>query len=98
MQLHAIVFLLAFVVRAANRPTYYDSDEEYIGIPRQQIRQPLINRPVVPASGVPVVGTFDQHPSRNDAWSTCMRENMRNFLFIFWASSNILFCLEKIIF
>ncbi|KAK6146417.1 hypothetical protein DH2020_020286 [Rehmannia glutinosa] len=72
--LEALVFLLALVVRAANRPADYDSDEEYIGGPRQQIRQPLINRPAVPATGVPVAGTLDQRPSRNDAWSTRMRE------------------------
>ncbi|KAL6570973.1 Tobamovirus multiplication protein 2A [Orobanche gracilis] len=72
--LEAFVFLLALVARAANIPAEYDSDEEYIGAPRQQIRQPLINRPVVPATGVPVAGTLDQRPSRNDAWSTRMRE------------------------
>ncbi|KAI3453436.1 hypothetical protein Pfo_010099 [Paulownia fortunei] len=72
--LEALVFLLALVVRAANRPADYDSDEEYIGGPRQQIRQPLINRPAVPATGVPVASTLDQRPSRNDAWSTRMRE------------------------
>lgn len=70
----ALVFLLALVVRAANRPADYDSDDEYIGGPRQQIRQPLINRPPAPATGVPVTGTLDQRPSRNDAWSTRMRE------------------------
>ncbi|XP_027180713.1 tobamovirus multiplication protein 2A [Coffea eugenioides] len=73
--LEALVFLLALVVRAANRPANYDSDDEYIGGPRQQIRQPLINRPQpVPATGVPVAGTLDSRPSRNDAWSTRMRE------------------------
>ncbi|PIN09250.1 hypothetical protein CDL12_18173 [Handroanthus impetiginosus] len=72
--LEALVFLLALVVRAANSPADYDSDEEYIGGPRQQIRQPLINRSAVPATGVPVAGTLDQRPSRNDAWSTRMRE------------------------
>ncbi|CAK9309452.1 unnamed protein product [Citrullus colocynthis] len=69
----ALLFLLALVVRAANRPADYDSDDEYIA-PRQQIRQPLINRPAAPATGVPVAGTLDQRPSRNDAWSTRMRE------------------------
>ncbi|KAL3645581.1 Tobamovirus multiplication protein 2A [Castilleja foliolosa] len=72
--LQALVFLLALIVRAANSPAEYDSDEEYIGGPRQQIRQPLINRPAAPATGVPVSGTLDQRPSRNDAWSTRMRE------------------------
>ncbi|KAK2985046.1 hypothetical protein RJ640_016966 [Escallonia rubra] len=70
----ALVFLLALLVRAANRPAEYDSDDEYIGGPRQQIRQPLINRPPVPPTGVPVAGALDQRPSRNDAWSTRMRE------------------------
>uniref|UniRef100_A0A5B7B249 Tobamovirus multiplication protein 2A n=1 Tax=Davidia involucrata TaxID=16924 RepID=A0A5B7B249_DAVIN len=72
--LEALVFLLALVVRAANRPADYDSDDEYIGGPRQQIRQPLINRPPVPATGVPVAGTLDQRPGRSDAWSARMRE------------------------
>ncbi|KAM7530949.1 hypothetical protein LguiB_034359 [Lonicera macranthoides] len=73
--LEALVFLLALVVRAANKPPEYDSDDEYIGGPRQQIRQPLINnRPPAPAPGAPVSGTLDQRNSRNDAWSTRMRE------------------------
>lgn len=72
--LQALVFLLALLVRAANLPPEYDSDDEYIGGPRQQ-RQPLINnRAPVPATGVPVAGTLDNRPSRNDAWSTRMRE------------------------
>lgn len=73
--MQALLFLLALVVRAANRPADYDSDDEYIA-PRQQIRQPLINRPAAPATGVPVAGTLDQRPSRNDAWSTRMREKV----------------------
>ncbi|XP_022718105.1 tobamovirus multiplication protein 2A-like [Durio zibethinus] len=71
--LEALIFLLALMVRAANKPADYDSDDEFIA-PRQQIRQPLINRPPVPATGVPVAGSLDQRPSRNDAWSTRMRE------------------------
>lgn len=74
MQLQALVFLLALMVRAANRPAEYDSDDEYIAS-RQQIRQPLLSRPPPPpqpAAGVPV----DQRPSRNDAWSTRMREKV----------------------
>ncbi|KAJ4824316.1 hypothetical protein Tsubulata_047208 [Turnera subulata] len=71
--LEALVFLLALLVRAANRPLDYDSDDELIA-PRQQIRQPLINRPPAPATGVPVAGSLDSRPSRNDAWSTRMRE------------------------
>ncbi|GMQ04435.1 hypothetical protein CsSME_00049854 [Camellia sinensis var. sinensis] len=73
--LEALLFLLALIVRAANRPVEYDSDDEYIGGPRQQIRQPLINKPLpVPATGVPVAGNLDQRASRNDAWSARMRE------------------------
>ncbi|EEF34707.1 tobamovirus multiplication protein 2A [Ricinus communis] len=71
--LEALLFVLALIVRAANRPAEYDSDDELIA-PRQQIRQPLLNRPPGPATGVPVAGTLDQRPSRNDAWSTRMRE------------------------
>ncbi|KAL8119482.1 hypothetical protein AgCh_016851 [Apium graveolens] len=72
--LQVLVFLLALLVRAANQPPEYDSDDEYIGGPRQQ-RQPLINNRVpVPATGVPIAGTLDNRPSRNDAWSTRMRE------------------------
>ncbi|KAK7330867.1 hypothetical protein VNO77_25073 [Canavalia gladiata] len=69
----AVLFVLALIVRAANKPPEYDSDEEYIN-PRQQVRQPLLNRPAGPASGVPVAGTIDQRTNRNDAWSTRMRE------------------------
>ena len=68
--------MLALIVRAANSPVEYDSDDELIA-PRQQIRQPLINRPPAPATGVPVAGTLDQRPSRNDAWSTRMREKVK---------------------
>lgn len=71
--LEALLFFLALMVRAANRPVEYDSDDELIA-QRPQIRQPLINRPPVPATGVPVAGTIDQRPGRNDAWSARMRE------------------------
>ncbi|XP_038687093.1 tobamovirus multiplication protein 2A-like [Tripterygium wilfordii] len=71
--LEALIFLLALMVRAANRPAEYDSDDELIA-PRQQIQQPLINRSAAPATGIPVAGTIDQRPSRNDAWSARMRE------------------------
>ncbi|KAD2145557.1 hypothetical protein E3N88_41762 [Mikania micrantha] len=71
--LEAFVFLLALMVRAANRPADYDSDDEYIAGPRQQ-RQPLINRQPVSATAAPVTGTLESRPSRNDAWSTRMRE------------------------
>ncbi|XP_058084678.1 tobamovirus multiplication protein 2A [Magnolia sinica] len=71
--LEALTFLLALIVRAANRPADYDSDDEY-SAPRPNIRQPLINRQGAPTTGVPVAGGLDQRPSRNDAWSTRMRE------------------------
>ncbi|KAL2548090.1 Tobamovirus multiplication protein 2A [Forsythia ovata] len=75
--LEALVFLLALVVRAVNRPANYDydSDDESIGS-RQQTQQPLLNKTAVPATGAPVTGTgtLDQRPSRNDAWSARMRE------------------------
>ncbi|XP_023752816.1 tobamovirus multiplication protein 2A [Lactuca sativa] len=71
--LQVLVFLLALMVRAANSPEDYDSDDEYIAGPRQQ-RQPLIGRQPPPAAGVPVPGTLDSRPSRNDAWSARMRE------------------------
>jgi hypothetical protein len=73
--LQALIFLLTLVVRAANRPVEYDSDDEFIAS-RQQTRQPLLNRPPAPAAGVPVAGTLDQRPGRNDAWSTRMREKV----------------------
>lgn len=75
--MQALLFLLALIVRATNRPAEYDSDDEYISGPRQQSRQPLINRPPVPAPGVPAAGALDQRSSRNDAWSTRMREKVQ---------------------
>ncbi|MBA0861796.1 hypothetical protein Goshw_000882 [Gossypium schwendimanii] len=73
LNLQAFIFLLALMVRAANIPADYDSDDEFIA-PREQ-RQPLISwPPSVPASGVPVSVSLDQRPSRNDAWSARMRE------------------------
>lgn len=71
--LEAFIFLLAVLVRAANRPADYDSDDEYIAT-RSTVRQPLINRQGVPATGVPLTATLEQRPSRNDAWSQRMRE------------------------
>lgn len=71
--LEALLFVLTLMVRAANKPDDYDSDDEFIA-QRQSVRQPLINRPPVAATGVPVAGAIDQRPSRNDAWSTRMRE------------------------
>ncbi|KAL7149966.1 hypothetical protein ABFS83_05G077300 [Erythranthe nasuta] len=73
--LEALIFLLALIVRAANTPADYDSDEEYIGRPRQQTRQPLINKPAGgPVTGVPVTNTPDHLTSRTDSWSRRMRE------------------------
>ncbi|CAI8589065.1 unnamed protein product [Vicia faba] len=69
----ALLFLLALIVRAVNKPADYDSDDELIN-PRQQARQPLLNRQAGPAAGVPVTGAVDQRPNRNDAWSSRMRE------------------------
>ncbi|KAK7269878.1 hypothetical protein RIF29_22659 [Crotalaria pallida] len=80
-KLKALLFLLALIVKAANRPAEYDSDEEFIN-PRQQVRQSLLNRTAAPATGVPVVGTLDQHPSRNDAWSTRMRKKVVSVTFV----------------
>ncbi|XP_072963198.1 tobamovirus multiplication protein 2A [Typha angustifolia] len=70
--LEALVFLVALIVRAANKPADYDSDDDLIA-PRSGIRQPLVHRQSTPATGVPVP-TLDQRPSRNDAWSQRMRE------------------------
>lgn len=69
-----LLFLLALVVRAMNKPAEYDSDDEIIGTARStSIRQPLIHSQNAPATGVPVP-TLDQRASRNDAWSQRMRE------------------------
>lgn len=94
-ELQALIFLLALVVRAANRPADYDSDDEYIGGPRQQIRQPLINNrpPANPATGVPVTATLDNRPSRNDAWSTRMREKVCFLLIALFACRYGSWCL-----
>lgn len=79
MTLQVLLFLLALIVRAANRPADYDSDEEYIN-PRQQVRQPLLNRPAAGSTtGLPVTGTIDQRSSRSDAWSARMREKVQSF-------------------
>ncbi|XP_062205826.1 tobamovirus multiplication protein 2A [Phragmites australis] len=70
----ALLFLLALVVRAMNKPAEYDSDDEIIAIGRTpSIRQPLIHSQNVPATGVPVP-TLDQRASRIDVWSQRMRE------------------------
>ncbi|XP_065034705.1 tobamovirus multiplication protein 2A-like isoform X1 [Musa acuminata AAA Group] len=72
--LEGLVFMLALIVRAVNRPIEYDSDDDVCIAPRSSIRQPLMNRQGAPATGVPVLGTLDHRPSRNDAWSQRMRE------------------------
>ena len=77
MHLQVVLFILALVVRAANRPADYDSDDEFMA-PRQQIQQPLISRPGGPATGAPAP---DPRPGRSDAWSTRMREKVETFLF-----------------
>ena len=76
----AVLFLLALVVRAMNKPAEYDSDDEIIAIGRSPtMRQPLIHAQNVPATGVPVP-TLDQRASRNDAWSQRMREKVHRLL------------------
>ena len=72
----ALLFLLAVIVTAVNRPADYDSDEEFINH-RQSVKQPLISRQA-PATVVPVVTALDQRPpGRNDAWSARMREKVQ---------------------
>ncbi|KAG9452230.1 hypothetical protein H6P81_005134 [Aristolochia fimbriata] len=71
--LQVLSFILALVIRAANRPPEYDSDDEYIA-PRSTIRQPLVSRQGAAATGIPVTGTLENRPNRSDAWSTRMRE------------------------
>ncbi|KOM44885.1 hypothetical protein LR48_Vigan06g019100 [Vigna angularis] len=84
-----LLFLLALIVRAANRPADYDSDEEYIN-PRQQVRQPLLNRPAAGSTtGLPVTGTIDQRSSRSDAWSARMREKVQSFSPILTLSNTV---------
>lgn len=91
LEFQALLFLLALIVRAANSPSEYDSDDEFIS-PRSQIRQPFINRSTVPATGVPVAGSPDQRPTRNDAWSMRMREKVQSFsavTFLYYSCSGI---------
>jgi hypothetical protein len=78
--LEALLFLLALVVRAMNKPAEYDSDDEIIvGYNGRNtgrstsIRQPLVHSQNVPATGVPVP-QLDQRTTRHDAWSQRMRE------------------------
>jgi hypothetical protein len=76
----AVLFLLALVVRAMNKPAEYDSDDEIIAIGRSPtLRQPLVHGQNAPATGVPVP-TLDQRTSRHDAWSQRMREKVHYLL------------------
>ncbi|CAD5197116.1 unnamed protein product [Musa acuminata subsp. malaccensis] len=71
--LEALVFLLALITKAVNMPAEYDSDDEYIA-PRYGIREPLIIGQGIPATGVPVHSTLDQHPSSTVAYIHRLRE------------------------
>jgi len=72
--LQVFAVILAVVVKAANRgPEEYDSDDEYIATRPGTLRQPLINRQGTQVATVSTPGS-EQRPSRNDAWSTRMRE------------------------
>lgn len=72
--LQVFAVILALVVRAANRgPAEYDSDDEYIATRPGSIRQPLINRQGAQVATVTAPGS-EPRTSRNDAWSTRMRE------------------------
>ena len=62
--MRVLLFLVALIVMAMNKPAQYDSDDEIIGT---GIRQPLVHSQNAPATGVPVP-TLDQRASRNDAW------------------------------
>lgn len=74
------LFFLALIVRAANMPADYDSDDEYLA-PRPFFRQPLINRQFPTVTGAPVASNINQRPIRSDAWSTRMREKVYSILF-----------------
>jgi hypothetical protein len=75
--MQVLLFLLALIVRAMNKPAEYDSDDEIIGAARNSsIRQPLVHSQNAPATGVPVP-SLDQRASRNDAWSQRMREKVQ---------------------
>lgn len=64
------------MVKAANRgPEEYDSDDEYIATRPSNLRQPLINRQGTQVAVVSTLGS-EQRTSRNDAWSTRMREKV----------------------
>lgn len=70
--MQVLLFLVALIVRAMNKPAQYDSDDEIIGT---GIRQPLVHSQNAPATGVPAP-TLDQRASRTDAWSQRMREKV----------------------
>lgn len=72
--LQVFAVILALVVKAANRgPEDYDSDDEYIATRPGNVRQPLINRQGTQVATGSTPGS-EQRTSRNDAWSTRMRE------------------------
>lgn len=72
--LQVFAVILALVVKAANRgPEEYDSDDEYIATRPGNLRQPLINRQGTQVATGSTPGS-EQRTSRNDAWSTRMRE------------------------
>lgn len=72
--LQVFAVILALVVKAANRgPEDYDSDDEYIAARPGNVRQPLINRQGTQVATGSTPGS-EQRTSRNDAWSTRMRE------------------------
>lgn len=72
--LQVFAVILALVVKAANRgPEEYDSDDEYLATRSTSVRQPLINRQGAQVAAVSTPGS-EQRTSRNDAWSTRMRE------------------------
>ncbi|CAL9782760.1 unnamed protein product [Musa acuminata subsp. burmannicoides] len=58
---------------SSEMPAEYDSDDEY-NAPRYDIREPLIIGQGVPATGVPVHSTLDQHPSSTVAYIQWLRE------------------------
>lgn len=71
LQVFAMIIALA-IKSVTVGPGDYDSDDEYLA-PRSGMRQPLLNRQGTPvaAGSTPVP---EQRATRNDAWSTRMRE------------------------
>ncbi|KAH9301671.1 hypothetical protein KI387_013254 [Taxus chinensis] len=71
--LQVFAMILALTVKSASGiPGDYDSDDEYIA-PRSGMRQPLLNRQGTQAAAVSSPAP-EQRATRNDAWSTRMRE------------------------